>query len=171
LAVTGNVTATSFTGSLLGTASFATTASFALNAGGGGGTAFPFTGSAAITGSLGVTGSISLTQGSLNVSGSQYGYAVTSSTAAGTNVIASVSTGSFRAAFFNYVAFSGSNARAGQIASVWYLATMSFAETMTTDIGTTVGINEMSARISGSFVQLVASASAGWGIETSVNLI
>jgi hypothetical protein len=42
---------------------------------------------------------------------------------------------------------------------------------MTTDIGTTVGINEMSARISGSFVQLVASASAGWGIETSVNLI
>jgi hypothetical protein len=73
LAVTGNVTATSFTGSLLGTASFATTASFALNAGGGG-AAFPFTGSALITGSLGVTGSVtisnSITASTLLVSGS-----------------------------------------------------------------------------------------------------
>jgi hypothetical protein len=41
--------------------SFAQTASFALN--GGGGAAFPFTGSARITGSLIVTGSISATQG------------------------------------------------------------------------------------------------------------
>jgi hypothetical protein len=48
----------SFSGSLIGTAtsaSFAITASFALNAGAGVG--FPFTGSARITGSLGVTGS------------------------------------------------------------------------------------------------------------------
>jgi hypothetical protein len=65
LAVNGGVT-----GSLLGTASFATsasfaqTASFALNAGGGGGSAFPFSGSAIITGSLLVSGS------GLNVTGS-----------------------------------------------------------------------------------------------------
>ena len=51
-----NVTS-GITGSLFGTSSFATTASFALN--GGGGAAFPFTGSAVITGSLTVTGSIS----------------------------------------------------------------------------------------------------------------
>ena len=47
------------TGSLFGTSSYANyalTASFALN-GGGGGSTFPFTGSAIITGSLGVTGS------------------------------------------------------------------------------------------------------------------
>jgi hypothetical protein len=44
------------TGSLLGTASFATTASYALNAGAGAG--FPFSGSAVITGSLLVTGGI-----------------------------------------------------------------------------------------------------------------
>jgi hypothetical protein len=46
-----------FTGSLQGTSSYALTASFALN-GGGGGAAFPFTGSALITGSLVVTGSL-----------------------------------------------------------------------------------------------------------------
>lgn len=49
----------SFSGSLVGSASFATTASFALNAGGG--TGFPFTGSARLTGSLTVTGSVTAT--------------------------------------------------------------------------------------------------------------
>jgi len=57
----------SFTGSLLGTASFATTASFALNAGGAG---FPFTGNAVITGSLLVSGSGIIVTGSLTISGS-----------------------------------------------------------------------------------------------------
>jgi hypothetical protein len=47
--------ATSFTGSLLGTASFATSASYA--------PVFPYTGSAQITGSLGVTGSFSVNNG------------------------------------------------------------------------------------------------------------
>lgn len=53
----------SFSGSLVGTASFATTASYALNAGGGTGTGFPFTGSAQITGSMGITGSLNVTAG------------------------------------------------------------------------------------------------------------
>jgi hypothetical protein len=44
------------TGSIIGTASFATTASFALNAGGGGGgSGFPFAGTALITGSIVLT--------------------------------------------------------------------------------------------------------------------
>jgi hypothetical protein len=53
------------TGSLFGTSSYANyalTASFALN-GGGGGSTFPFTGSAIITGSLTVTGSVRATAG------------------------------------------------------------------------------------------------------------
>lgn len=53
------------TGSLFGTSSYANyalTASFALN-GGGGGSSFPFTGSAIITGSLVVTGSVKATAG------------------------------------------------------------------------------------------------------------
>ena len=53
------------TGSLFGTSSYANyalTASFALN-GGGGGSPFPFTGSAIITGSLTVTGSVRATAG------------------------------------------------------------------------------------------------------------
>jgi hypothetical protein len=69
ISTNNRIVATSFTGSLQGTASFAvsssraisssfaTTASFALNAGGGAGVGFPFTGSAIISGSLVVTGS------------------------------------------------------------------------------------------------------------------
>jgi hypothetical protein len=94
LYVTGSVNASSITGSLLGTASYATTAlsasyagnvpvtasyalsalsssyavtaSFALNAGGGSGVGFPFTGSAQVTGSMGVTGSLAVS-GSLRI--------------------------------------------------------------------------------------------------------
>jgi trimeric autotransporter adhesin len=69
--ITGSIIATSgFTGSLFGTASLATTASFALAVdGGGGGAAFPFTGSALITGSLVVTGSTTLRNGQTTIQG------------------------------------------------------------------------------------------------------
>jgi hypothetical protein len=69
--ISGSLNVTNgITGSLLGTSSFANnatsasyalTASFALN--GGGGSPFPFTGSAQITGSLVVTGSLDVTNG------------------------------------------------------------------------------------------------------------
>jgi hypothetical protein len=75
------------------TASLATTASFALAvAGGGGGAAFPYTGSALITGSLGVTGSLSVTGSVIsNTDGlnrlARYGTAISGSTI-GTGVTA-----------------------------------------------------------------------------------
>ena len=110
--ITGSVIATQgFTGSLQGTSSYALTASYALNAGGGsaitvqdegsnlttaltslnftgagvaatnssgavtvtiaggGGAAFPYTGSAQITGSLGITGSLSTSGSNANING------------------------------------------------------------------------------------------------------
>jgi hypothetical protein len=77
ISTNNRIVATSFTGSLQGTASFATqalsssfatTASFALNAGGGGGVGFPFTGSAQVTGSMGITGSLTVS-GSTTING------------------------------------------------------------------------------------------------------
>jgi hypothetical protein len=78
--MTGSInTAGGYTGSLFGTASQAISSSYALSAsyapGGGGGAAFPYTGSATISGSLGVTGPTTITgslliSGSINVSGS-----------------------------------------------------------------------------------------------------
>jgi hypothetical protein len=70
---------TSFTGSLQGTASYATQALSASWAPGGG-SAFPYTGSAEITGSLGITGSLS--QGTGNIASGQFSHAEGSSTLA-----------------------------------------------------------------------------------------
>lgn len=87
------------TGSLFGTsswavsASYATTASYALN--GGGGAAFPYTGSAKITGSLAVTGSISSTADA-TINGLTVGRGggnVVSNTALGYQALLSNSTG------------------------------------------------------------------------------
>jgi hypothetical protein len=107
----------------------------------------------------------------VNVSGSRYNYGSILTVSGSGNVVHTTATGSFRAAFYNYVAFSGSNARAGQVSNVWFGTTSSYAETMTTDIGTTVGLT-VYARVTQSLAQLVAdTTTAGWTIETSVNLI
>jgi len=66
LTVTGSLIAPSITGSLLGTASYATQALSASWAPGGG-ASFPYTGSAEITGSLGVTGSFTVNDGTANL--------------------------------------------------------------------------------------------------------
>jgi hypothetical protein len=65
LTVTGSVIATSFTGSLQGTASYAVQALSASWAPGG--TPFPYTGSAQITGSLTVTGPFTVNDGTVNL--------------------------------------------------------------------------------------------------------
>lgn len=198
--ITGSlVVSQGVTSSLLGTASWAnnaisssfatsastaTSSSFALSASWApvaGTTVFPFTGAALFTGSIILTGSLTATQtvtvgsnlivtGSILISGSQYSFNSVTTTLNAANIIISLPTGSARSAFFNYVMFSGSNARAGQVTSVWFQTTCSFSETVTTDIGNTYG-QDVSARISGSFIQLIASASAGWNMETSVNLL
>jgi hypothetical protein len=67
--LTGSLQATSFTGSLFGTSSYATNALTASYLSGYV-SPFPFTGSALITGSLGITGSLNVTQG---ITGSLFG--------------------------------------------------------------------------------------------------
>jgi hypothetical protein len=252
LNISGSVTATNFTGSLFGTASWATnviTASYALNGGvtqiiagtnvtispasgtgsvtinatGGGGAAFPFTGSALITGSLVITGS---TTSTLGFTGSLFGtaswaqnavtasYALTAQTLLGSvvsasyaatasyatnfyvsgtlnvgntniefqentnvtsgswRVISSEPTASYRAAFFDYVMFSGSIARAGTIYSVWSASYAEYYENYTGDVGGSTAGVILQAAISGSNIQLQATASNNaWTIRSLVRML
>tara|TARA_R110001592_G_scaffold120486_4_gene324804 strand:- start:91 stop:1053 length:963 start_codon:yes stop_codon:yes gene_type:complete len=95
------------------------------------------TGSYAITGSNNFIGNQTIT-GSLFVSGSVYRTAnILSTTANVTQSIHSLSTSSFDGAFIEYTAVSASNARAGNIMSVWDGINVTFAETTTADIGDT----------------------------------
>jgi hypothetical protein len=88
-----NVKSSNISGSVT-SASYALTASFALN--GGGGAAFPFTGSALITGSLIVTGS---TTSTLGFTGSLLG---TASYAATASYLSTPSPGNSLYLFYNY---------------------------------------------------------------------
>jgi hypothetical protein len=197
--LTGSLNATNgFTGSLFGTASFAVSASWApggtsitvkddgstlttaltsldfagagvtaTNTGGavtvtipgGGGSPFPYVGDAVITGSLAI--SQSLLQ-----------YSATTAITAGAPVnIASFPTSSYRAGFFDYVAFSSTNARAGTVMTVWNGANVEFNETSTNDIGTTSALT-LSASLSGANIRLQGVSTSGtWTVETLARLI
>ena len=223
------ITANAFVGGGSGitgvvSASYALTASHALNSGGGGGAGFPFTGDAVITGSLVINASSSTSQ-SLSVVGSGstvfdvigsvgtlfsvdddltgtlftvndisgfpvleasasgdvyigkspqslYTTAIVSSTtAATTHSLSSLSTSSYDGAFFEYTAHSSSNARTGNIMSTWNGNNIVFAETTTADIGNTTDLTT-EVVISQSQAQfIVYGANAGYKVKTIIKAI
>ena len=96
---------------------------------------------------------------------------VKTTTAVGNNVIYSVPTASYNGAWFEYVATSASNARAGQIMSVCSSNTITYTETTTTDIGTTTGLNFMVMITGSNFALTGSSTTAGWSVKTIVRSI
>jgi hypothetical protein len=124
------------------------------------------TGSVNITGSLNVVGPLTLVSASLN-------YQQNLSIASGsTQVIASAATGTYYAAFFDYAMYSASIVRAGTVMTTWSGSTTSYNEAYTADLGgSTAGVTLQTA-ISGSNIQLQATASsAAWVIRSLVRLI
>ena len=90
---------------------------------------------------------------------------------AGANVIYSVPTGSYDALFFEYSLKSGSNARAGQIMSIWSGSDTNWTETVTADFGNTTGVTFRTI-ITGSSLALTGSfPSASWIMKTIVRAI
>lgn len=83
-----------------------------------------------------------------------------------------IATGSFTGAFINYTVTSASNARAGQLMSVWNAGTASYTETTTTDIGDTSQI-AFDIIITGSIARVAVSASVttGWQVKTALNIL
>jgi hypothetical protein len=173
LTVTSNVTAASFTGSLQGSASYALTASFALNSGGG--AAFPFTGSAIISGSLTVTGSANV-QGAIGISRALIERAEITISSSGTYTIYSAPTSSYRGIFADYTLVStnpAGNARAGTIMSVLSGSQVRDAETRTSDVGST-GAVTIQVNLSGGNLNLelnTATISTTWNLVSLVRTI
>jgi len=149
------------------------------------------TGSAIITGSVVVTGSVNATNftGSLFGTASWSNNAVTASyansgfrinnsefhntsslTTSGTTTISQLATGSYISAFYNYSIISASNARAGQIMSIWSGSTATYTEVTTTDIGNT-STASFAVSVVGSNVQLNFTAPGTWTVRTIANLL
>jgi len=92
---------------------------------------------------------------------------------AGTEVVASVSTGSYDAAFFDYVIKKSGNYRVGTVMAVWDAGTtnVEFTDTSTNDLGNTTDI-VLSVDILSATARLKATAASNdWSIKTAVRAI
>jgi hypothetical protein len=159
----GSINAPSFTGSLFGSSSYALTASHALN--GGGGAAFPYSGSAVITGSLVVTSTLQL-------DGSLTDYATVNSTIVGLNNLYTQATGSYTATFVKYTVSKGTNSRAGEFIVNWNGALpVEYTDVSTTDIGSTSDVVFSSAIVSSQIQVNATTATSGWKIKTLTTFI
>ena len=129
-------------------ASYAATASLALTA---------------ISSSYAATSSYS---DEFHIGGTQTQYATVTSSINGSNIVFTQATGSYSSAFFKYTVASASNARSGEIMSVWNGSTVTFTDNSTTDIGTTTAVTS-SVAISASNAQLTMQTNtAGWRIKS-----
>jgi hypothetical protein len=82
-----------------------------------------------------------------------------------------LSTSSYDGVFFDYTVSSASNARAGNIMSIWNGGNLVYTENTTTDIGSTAGVT-FNVEISQSQAQLISlTDTAGWKIKTTIRSI
>jgi hypothetical protein len=90
----------------------------------------------------------------------------------GTEVVATINTGSYSAAFFDYFANDGTNYRAGTVMSVWNTTgTIKYTDNSTEDIGNTSGVT-LSVVGNGSNAELRATVTTNnWNIKAFVRAI
>ena len=125
-------------------------------------------GNAIITGSLNVTAGITASAFITN-------YALITSTTltanAGITTIYSIPTASYDGAWFDYTIRSGSNARAGTIFGLWSGSAVNYAETTTTDFGSTANFT-FGMSINGSNMILSGSTTTnGWTVNSIIRSI
>ena len=123
---------------------------------------FDVSGSGRYTNGLTVTGSFDLANAEFN--------ATASNSSAGNVLVSTNPTASYVSAFYNYSITSETNARAGQIMSIWNGNTLRYTEVTTTDIGNT-STAVFSASLSGGNVLLHLSSSDVWNVRSIVNLL
>ena len=158
--VTGSIIASSFTGSLQGTASWANnaiTASYILQA-----VSASFASTASSADNFIIRNTLDLGPAEFN--------ATSSATTAGTTIVSTYATGSANSAFYNYYISSGSNARAGQIMSVWSGSTIQYSEVTTNDIGNT-NTASFAVTLATGNVRLSFTAPGVWTVRSIVNLL
>jgi len=120
---------------------------------------------------LDVNGNTIIT-GSLQISSSIFQYSNNAAIISGSTAnIASFPTSSYMAGFFDFVASSGLNARAGTVFTVWNGSSLEYVETSTNDIGSTTNLI-LSASLSGSNVRLQGTSLSGsWNVKTLTRMI
>ena len=166
LTVNGNIWATSLTGSLLGTSSFAVSSSYALTSSYastaqtllGTVTSASYAGTSSFASTFTITNTLTFDQTLTD-------YASVTSTIVGTNNLFTQATGSYTSAFFKYTVRNGANLRAGEVFAVYSGSSVEFSDFSTRDLGSTSDV-VMSAAIVGTSIQFNAvTATSGWNVK------
>jgi hypothetical protein len=117
----------------------------------------------------GLSGEYSVT-GSLTIDGGKLDSSIISNITAATTIY-SISVTSYDGAFFDYVVKSGSNLRAGTVMAAWSGSSVTFAETTTTDLGSTTAL-AMSVDINSGNARLRATPASGtWTVKSIIRTI
>ena len=123
------------------------------------------------TASVAVSASYALTASAatvFSIGGAQTSYYSVASSFVGSNNLFTQATGSFTSGFYNYTAYSASNARSGQVMAVWNGGNATYTDVTTTDIGSTTALT-MSVAIITSQAQFNAQTNtSGWVIKSTV---
>ena len=166
LHVSGNIFATSLTGSftgslvgaLTGTSSFATSASYAFQA-----TSASYA-ATSTSGSYAATASVSST--TFGIGATIQTYSSVASSIVGSNNLFSQNTGSYTSAFFKYTVRNGANTRAGEVVSAWNGTSTTYTDFSTVDIGDTSAVTASISIVSGQVQFNVQTNSSGWSIKS-----
>lgn len=107
--------------------------------------------------------------GSLLISSSIITISQNSDVDTGTETIATIFTGSYRGAFFDYTLNDGTNYRAGTVSSIWNnIGSVAYTDNSTPDIGNTSGVT-LSVVINGNNAELRATTlTNNWNIKSFV---
>ena len=81
------------------------------------------------------------------------------------------STGSFTSAFFNYTVYSGTNARTGQVMTVWNGSTVNYTDNSTVDIGSTLAVTASVSIVSGQIQFNVQVPTGTWIIKSTATYL
>lgn len=147
LSVQDTVTATAFSGSLHGTASWAESSSYATNAINAESSSY-----FVVTNTLAIDGSATNVRSVL-------------SAIVGSNNLYTVTTGSYTAAFGKYTLHNGANARAGEFMTVWNGTSVTYTDTSVTDVGNTVDVTFSSVIVNSEIEINAVAASSGWTVK------
>ena len=148
LTVTGSLIATSFTGSLFGTASWANNA---------------ITSSNALTASTANSGfTIGTTQTYTNI---------VASTVVGSNNVFTHTTGSYTSAFYKYTVSNGANARSGEVIAVWNGSSAQYTDYSTLDIGSTSGVVPSVSVVGSDVLFNITTGTSGWRLKSTVTYL
>jgi len=119
-----------------------------------------------------VTGSITAT-GNAIINNVLYTYATNADIDSGTEVVATVATGSYDAAFFDYVVKNGANYRAGTVMAVWQQGTsnVEYTDTSTNDLGNTAEV-VFTVDLVGGNARLKATVTTNnWIVKTAIRAL